>query len=151
MLNRVFEDFLLRLLSCLQYFPRVFLSFGGRSSFMSFCLRCYSHQVERNGANIYVHFDIRWLDLVEFWSQSFLTPCESRDSNGKKIYGRKLAAPKKTKRRTKQQNKKKVCLYLMGIYLARQLLGPIQRVQPQILWLIVRYYAISFRGPNCSF
>ena len=39
----------------------------------------------------------------------------------------------------------------MGIYLARQLLGPIQGVQPQILWFIVRHYAISFRGPNCSF
>ena len=39
----------------------------------------------------------------------------------------------------------------MGIYLARQLLGPIQGVQPQILWLIVRHYAISFTGPNYSF
>ena len=50
-----------------------------------------------------------------------------------------------------KENTKKVCLYSMGIYLARQLLGPIQGVQPQILWLIVRHYAISFRGPNCSF
>ena len=50
-----------------------------------------------------------------------------------------------------KENKKKVCLYFMGIYLARQLLGPIQGVQPQILWLIVRHYAVSFRGPNCSF
>ena len=73
---------------------------------------------------------------------------------GQKIYGRKLAASKTTKRRTKQKKTQKVkCLYFMGIYLARQLLGPIQGVQPQILWIlwIVRHYAISFRGPNCSF
>ena len=50
MLNRVFEDSLRRLQTCLQYFPRVVLSFGGRSSFMGFCLRCCSHQVERKGA-----------------------------------------------------------------------------------------------------
>ena len=72
---------------------------------------------------------------------------------GKKKYmARKLAAPKTTKRRTKQKKTQKVkCLYFMGIYLARKLLGPIQRVQPQILWLIVRHYAISLRGPNYSF
>ena len=71
---------------------------------------------------------------------------------GKKIHGRKLVAPKTTKRRKKQKKTQKVkCLYFMGIYLARQLLGPIQGVQPQILWLIVRHYAISFRGLNCSF
>ena len=60
------------------------------------------------------------------------------------------------RRRTGEQNKRKhkkynVCISCMGIYLARQLLGPIQGVQPQILWLTVRHYAISFRGPNCSF
>ena len=72
---------------------------------------------------------------------------------GKKLQGRKLAAPKTTKSRTQQKKTPKVkCLYFMGIYLARQLLGPmIQGVQPQILWLTVRHYAISFRGPNCSF
>ena len=70
----------------------------------------------------------------------------------KKTHGLKLAAPKTTKRRTKQKKTQKVkCLYFMGIYLARQLLGSIQGVQPQILWLIVRHYAVSFRGPNCSF
>ena len=73
---------------------------------------------------------------------------------GKKLQGRKLAAPKTTKRRTKQEETQEVkCLYFTGIYLARQLLGPIQGVQPQILWLIVRHYAISFKGPiaNGSF
>ena len=71
---------------------------------------------------------------------------------GKKIHGRKLVAPKTTKRRTKQKKTQEVkCLYFTGIYLARQLLGPIQGVQPQILWLIVRHYAISFTGPNYSF
>ena len=72
----------------------------------------------------------------------------------KKIHGLKLSAPKTTKRRTKQKKTQKVkCLYFMGIYLARQRLGPIKGVQPQILWLIVRHYAISFKGPiaNGSF
>ena len=45
---------------------------------------------------------------------------------GKKIHGRKLAAPKTTKRRTKQKKTQNVkCLYFMGIYLARHsVLGP---------------------------
>ena len=58
----------------------------------------------------------------------------------KKLQGRKLAAPKTTKSRTQQKKTPKVkCLYFMGVYLARQLLGPLQGVQPQILWLIVRH------------
>ena len=71
----------------------------------------------------------------------------------KQIHGRKLAAPKTTKRRTKHVKKtqKVKCLYFIGRYLARQRLGPIQGVQPQTLWFIVRHYAISFRGPNYSF
>ena len=149
----MFEDFLRRPLSCLQYFPRVVLSFGGRSSFMGFCLRCCSHQVERNGATIYTQSDILVTWLGGILIPKFLNTMRVEGFKWeKKIHGRKLAAPKTMKRRTKQKKTQKVkCLYLMGIYLARQLLGPIQGVQPQILWLIVRRYAISFRGPNCSF
>ena len=53
--------------------------------------------------------------------------------------------------KTKENTKSIMFVFHGHIFLARQLLGPIQGVQPQILWLIVRHYDISFRGPNCSF
>ena len=97
-----------------------------------------------------VWYKVTWLGGILI--PKFLNTMRVKGFKWEKIDGRKLAAPKTTNRRTKQKKTQKVkCLYFMGIYLARQLLGPIQGVQPQILWFIVRHYDISFRGPNCSF
>ena len=73
---------------------------------------------------------------------------------GKKKYmATNQLALKTTKKRTKDVNKnaKSKMFVFHGPIFSQTTPWADTRVQPQILWLIVRHYAISFRGPNCSF